>query len=62
MERIQQLQDEKGKKKHKVLKSRFKLKRDSEEAQQKIQKLSRKEKKKLLEEYKRLHSLSQREL
>ena len=52
----------KGKKKGGVLKSKFKLKRDSKEAREKMAKLSRKEKKKLIKEHERLSKLSQREL
>ena len=46
----------------KLLRNKFRLKKDSKEAQEKAEKLSRKEKKRIMKEYDRLSKLSQREL
>ena len=50
------------KKKRKVFKNHFKLKRDSQQAGQLVQKLTRKDKKALKEEMDRLNKLSEREM
>ena len=52
----------KEKKRTKLFRNHFKLKKDSTEAQDKIKKLSRKDKKHIKQEYERLSQLSQREL